>query len=1027
MSAVDRLESKMRMGGSRLLSLTKILIPAYERLKDGHVQHVDAYWRTLRPGEDPGGKQTAPDHAFDVGKGGKLIPKAQTPAGGAVQKVVSKGNAPLPDATPSQPALAPVSKASVSAMMKKHYVARGGWTSSGKVAGWGSHHAGYLHDAELHLPIPGIDYNLEAMMPEYWNRPGQKRYYTVGHPGEHGYKIYRQEGTKYQSKKYPSHQPPINLRSVEVRGKPTGRVIIGYQGSTSINASPEAEAKQFAVHSKHFAEMIAAENLQYRELSREEAAHLATEDVPHPIGIIEGRKPKPPKAVTAVTKPEPSAVQKVVDIQARSDASISLESHVGGSNKFWTSSVAGSTVTTRYGKIGTPGQEQTFDFGSPTEAHAYFAKKQNEKLTKGYVQAQPSSLPAPVAAEPAAASLKEKLAPVQVGVSAPKAANFTSWEDLPIGRELSIFSDAVDENYKVPMKYQGIDAQGRVKLSRISVPKASTLKRNYSLGPDEIQGAYAYGLHRYADARLIGQVLQRAGFGANSYSGTMVKGYGYNSGGYKISTFNDGWEVEYKGKPGPEQPAMQKALEDFGFNVKTNDYGRLDVRTPPDEKMPWDENNGFDPRKEPQPPKPVDVTEPTPAIATLKEKLSPKENYDVTSVGVEPKAGGQHSSVITVTKSKDDLKALAESHGIAVGEDWTKVDIMDALREKLGVFDPAMEIDPAKAQDLNHRIHWDKPGHEFDDIKDYLNDKWVLEPKFDGARFRLFLGKKGNSAKTGRRSSATFQYTDRADNFPHLRDTVVPELAGTVIDGEIMPPTDKIEIAPGNFTQGTLNAVMSLVNINPTDAIARQKKHGKAVFVMFDVTSVNGEDVTKLPLTDRRKMLEQIAEVLTARDPAFQLAPQFDANEANIRASLDAGMEGVMLKKKDSTYKPGARLNTWQKVKRMSTGDFYIIGSVPGKGSNIGKVGSLKVAYRGANGEDVYVADVAGFNEAMRAMITDPLTGQVKPEFMGRVIEVMGQGRTKGNRIRHPHFVRWRDDKAPEETDKAQFELFEPI
>lgn len=380
-----------------------------------------------------------------------------------------------------------------------------------------------------------------------------------------------------------------------------------------------------------------------------------------------------------------------------------------------------------------------------------------------------------------------------------------------------------------------------------------------------------------------------------------------------------------------------------------------------------------------------------------------------------------------VGKSKEELAAIAQKNGVAVDPSWTKVQIMDAIREALGTFDPEMQIDPAKAQDLHDKIHWDKPGHEYDALKPYLNDQWVLEPKFDGARFRIFLGASGNTANGGRRSTQTFKYIERADNFPQFRDTVVPELAGTILDGELLPPTDSIEIHPGEFTQGSLNTIMSLVNINPKDAVARQKKNGKAVFMAFDVLAVNGEDVTNLPLEQRRKMLEMIMELLQSREPAFQIAPQFEATEDNIRASIDKGMEGVMLKRKDSTYKPGARMASWQKVKKMSSGDFFIIGSVPGKNSNAGKVGSLKVAYMGEDGKPVYVADVAGFDEATRTQLTDPATGDVKPEYLGKVIEVMGQGRTKHNRIRHPRFIRWRDDKTSEETDKSQFELFAPV
>jgi len=54
------------------------------------------------------------------------------------------------------------------------------------------------------------------------------------------------------------------------------------------------------------------------------------------------------------------------------------------SSKFWQIEVKGSTVTVRYGKIGTDGQTTVKKFGSAAEASAHTAKVTAEKVTKGY-------------------------------------------------------------------------------------------------------------------------------------------------------------------------------------------------------------------------------------------------------------------------------------------------------------------------------------------------------------------------------------------------------------------------------------------------------------------------------------------------------------------------------------------------------------------------------------------------------------------------------------------------------------------
>lgn len=384
-------------------------------------------------------------------------------------------------------------------------------------------------------------------------------------------------------------------------------------------------------------------------------------------------------------------------------------------------------------------------------------------------------------------------------------------------------------------------------------------------------------------------------------------------------------------------------------------------------------------------------------------------------------------------KSLTDLQALAEANGIDASQMEHRTDIMDALRAKIGTFDPDLQIDPAKAQDLKHKVGWGKPN-DYSGISEYLTSEWVLEPKLDGARMRVFLGTTANTMNTGRRSDVTFAYIERADNFPHLRDTVLPSFAGTVLDGELMPPVASLTTVSGVTTKGTLNSAMALLNVNPAASIATQEKYGKAIFVAFDILALNGESVAHLPLTQRRAMLAEILSVLSDREPAFQIAKQMPATAENIDKCLDAGFEGAMLKRKAGKYLPGKRMADWQKVKRMSTGDFFIIGSVDGKGRNEGKVGSMKVAWflndpsvTGPGAQTVYCADVAGIDDAFRVELTGP-DGKIDPKWIGTVIEVMAQGVTKNGRLRHPHFVRLRPDKSAEDcTSDCSIDLFEEV
>ena len=386
-----------------------------------------------------------------------------------------------------------------------------------------------------------------------------------------------------------------------------------------------------------------------------------------------------------------------------------------------------------------------------------------------------------------------------------------------------------------------------------------------------------------------------------------------------------------------------------------------------------------------------------------------------------------------MVRNKDDLKVEAQKLGIVVPDHWRTRDIMDALRERIGTFDPALQIDPAKAQDLKRHIDWtaDDPFHKISPM--YFNDKWVLEPKLDGVRFRFFLGAKANTLNTGRRSVKNFAYIERADQFPHLRDAVVPLLAGTIIDGELMPPAGVSSIMTGvrkgkeEWTKGPLNTVMSLVGSAPARAIQLQKEYGPAVFMAFDIMALNGESMMHQPLHVRREALDNAVTLLQERTKCVQIVEQLEPSAESILLCVENGFEGAMLKRRESIYVPGKRLADWQKVKTMSAGDFFIIGSNPGTGKNEGKIGSLQVAYWDDD-KPVYCADVGGLTDSFRHQLTDPVTGGVRTEWINTVIEVMAQGVTKNRRLRHPHFKRTRPDKTPLDCDPASsIDLFSEV
>lgn len=327
-------------------------------------------------------------------------------------------------------------------------------------------------------------------------------------------------------------------------------------------------------------------------------------------------------------------------------------------------------------------------------------------------------------------------------------------------------------------------------------------------------------------------------------------------------------------------------------------------------------------------------------------------------------------------------------------------------------------IKPMKCKDLKPLLAWgtDSP---YDGIAQYLTEAYVAEPKLDGVRVTLNLGTESNVLWTSQ---------DRSANFPHLAQAVVPDIAGVVLDGELMAPSGKICTHTGTWTDSMLNASVALVNSNPAGSVATQKAFGNATLFVFDVLAAPGGDsLMDTPYEERRALLEAVVAVLTSHYPtvAIQAVPVLPATVDSIVASIDAGFEGVVLKRKTSVYRPGKRGGEWLKVKRFSTADAFVVGSHPGEGSNTGLVGSLELALMTETGP-MPIASVGNLTQETRQALTDPQGNLVASAF-GVVCEFAGQGVTKDGRIRHPHLIRFRPDKAAADCDLSQLDTFSKV
>jgi bifunctional non-homologous end joining protein LigD len=266
---------------------------------------------------------------------------------------------------------------------------------------------------------------------------------------------------------------------------------------------------------------------------------------------------------------------------------------------------------------------------------------------------------------------------------------------------------------------------------------------------------------------------------------------------------------------------------------------------------------------------------------------------------------------------------------------------------------------------------------------------------------------------------------DLTAGYPELTElTRKVGAVSAVLDGEI------VAVDPdGRPDFGLLQTRMKLTR--PAD-VRRAQSSAPVRFMLFDILCLDGEDVTSQGLDERRSLLEQT--VSNRSRGAVRVPPVFHGSmTAAMKRSRELRLEGVMAKRRDSSYVSGRRSSQWIKVKHHATQEVVVAGWRTGNGRRADTVGSLLLGVN-QDGGLRYVGRVGtGFDdrelEDLRRVLdrqkrkTSPLTDVpkadardvqwVRPTLVG---EVEFAEWTSAGRLRQPRWRGWRPDKDPREV-----------
>jgi bifunctional non-homologous end joining protein LigD len=301
---------------------------------------------------------------------------------------------------------------------------------------------------------------------------------------------------------------------------------------------------------------------------------------------------------------------------------------------------------------------------------------------------------------------------------------------------------------------------------------------------------------------------------------------------------------------------------------------------------------------------------------------------------------------------------------------------------------------------------------------------WAYEFKWDGVRaIAVISGELASRSGKHGGGGARFYARSGAEitaAYPELAP-LAGELSEAVLDGEVVAFD---EAGRPSFTR-----LAERMHVRDRYRAAQLAARVPITYMIFDVLVLNGVGLADRPYAERRAILDELA-ASGLSGAHWLVPPMFPDGPATMAAARENELEGVVAKRLNSVYRPGARSPDWIKAKLEPTIDLVVGGWRPGAR----KLGALLVGTPRPDRRLVFRGRVGGGigAAAERALLAElesrrapgsPFAGEipredakdatwVRPEL---VVEVKYGSITPDGRMRFPRFLRIRLDKTVEE------------